>query len=86
MLRNLCAMRSDLTTAFAEALQSIATKELASDAIRAARQRILDMLSVTFDGLDDPASENAFCSVVRVRVRVASSAAVQPLLRQTRHL
>ncbi|OSI81004.1 MmgE/PrpD family protein, partial [Bradyrhizobium canariense] len=37
--------------------------ELAPDVLDAAKQRILDMLSVTFDGLDEPASEVAFRSV-----------------------
>ncbi|MCK1353262.1 MmgE/PrpD family protein [Bradyrhizobium sp. CW7] len=55
--------KSDLTAAFAEVLQSIATTELSSDAVQAAKQRILDMLSVTFDGLNDPASETAFRSM-----------------------
>ncbi|OSI79312.1 hypothetical protein BSZ22_01845, partial [Bradyrhizobium canariense] len=54
---------SDLTAAFAEVMQSIVTTELAPDVLDAAKQRILDMLSVTFDGLDEPASEVAFRSV-----------------------
>ncbi|WP_210190355.1 hypothetical protein, partial [Bradyrhizobium canariense] len=55
--------KSDLTASFAEVLQTIAATELAPDVLDAAKQRILDMLSVTFDGLDEPASEVAFRSV-----------------------
>ncbi|MCK1757014.1 MmgE/PrpD family protein [Bradyrhizobium sp. 137] len=55
--------KSDLTTAFAEVLQGVATTELAADTVQAAKQRILDMLSVTFDGLEEPASAVAFRSV-----------------------
>ncbi|WP_375167031.1 MmgE/PrpD family protein [Bradyrhizobium brasilense] len=52
--------KSDLTAAFVEVLQSIATPQLAPDAVQAAKQRILDILSVTIDGLDEPALEIAF--------------------------
>ncbi|MCK1680057.1 MmgE/PrpD family protein [Bradyrhizobium sp. 147] len=55
--------KSDRTTSFAEALQTIATTELAPDAIRAAKERLLDMLGVTLDGLDQPSSVVAFRSV-----------------------
>ncbi|WP_354101813.1 hypothetical protein [Bradyrhizobium sp. RT5a] len=43
-------------------LQTIATTELAPDAIPAAQQRILAPLGVTFNGLDLPALEVAFRS------------------------
>lgn len=52
-----------LTTAFAEVLQSVASTVLATDAVQAAKQRILDVMSVTFNGLDEPASGVAFRSV-----------------------
>lgn len=55
--------KSGLTIAFAEVLQRIATREMDADAVQAAKARILDMLGVTFDGLDYPASEVAFRSV-----------------------
>lgn len=55
--------KSDLTTAFAEVLQNVATTALHSDAVKAAKQRLLDFLSVTFNGLDEPASGVAFRSV-----------------------
>jgi len=54
---------SHLANAFAETLQSIATSELPSDVAQAAKQRILDMLSVILNGLDEPGSEVAFRSV-----------------------
>lgn len=43
---------SDLTTAFAELLQGVATTSLPPDAVRAAKDRLIDALSVTFDGVD----------------------------------
>jgi len=57
------AIMHNLTTSFAEALQSVATTPLRPDAMQAAKQRILDALSVTFDGLDEPTSRVAFRSV-----------------------
>lgn len=54
---------SDLSAAFAEVLQGVATTALPRDAAQAAKERILDMLSVTFNGLDEPASGVAFRSV-----------------------
>ncbi|MET4323948.1 MmgE/PrpD family protein [Bradyrhizobium sp. RT5a] len=55
--------KPDLTAAFADVLQSVATAELPRDAVQAAKQRILDFMSVTFNGLDLPASGVAFRSV-----------------------
>jgi len=52
-----------LTTAFVEMLQSVASKELPRAVLQAAKERILDALSVTFNGLEQPASEVAFRSV-----------------------
>jgi len=54
--------KSNLSVAFAEVLQSVAIA-LPPDAVQAAKQRLLDMLSVTFNGLDEPPSEVAFRSV-----------------------
>lgn len=54
---------SDLSAAFAEVLQSVATTALPRDAVQAAKERVLDTLSVTFNGLEQPASGVAFRSV-----------------------
>ncbi|WP_439397534.1 MmgE/PrpD family protein [Bradyrhizobium sp. PMVTL-01] len=55
--------KSDVTTAFAEILQSSVKKASRPLALQAAKERILDALSVTFDGLDEPASGVAFRSI-----------------------
>lgn len=57
--------KSGLSIAFAEVLQHIGTNGLGPHARHAAKQRILDMLSVTFDGLDQPVSGVALRSVGR---------------------
>lgn len=53
----------NLAMAFAEVLQKLAVGELRPDVMQAAKERILDALAVTFDGLDEPASKVAFRSV-----------------------
>ncbi|WP_050425668.1 MmgE/PrpD family protein [Bradyrhizobium tropiciagri] len=55
--------KSDLSTAFAEVLHTVATTALPPRAMLAAKQRILNALAVTFDGLDEPAPRVAFRSV-----------------------
>lgn len=57
------AKKSDLTADFAEVLQSVATTALTRSAVEVAKQRVVDMLSVTFGGLDEPASGVAFRSI-----------------------
>ncbi|MCK1709589.1 MmgE/PrpD family protein [Bradyrhizobium sp. 143] len=54
---------SDLTTSFAEVLQGVATAQMTPEVSRASKQRILDFLSVTFNGLNEPASGVAFRSI-----------------------
>jgi 2-methylcitrate dehydratase PrpD len=54
---------TDLTTAFVEQLQAVAAKASFADVKDAAKERILDALSVIYDGLGEPASRVAFDSV-----------------------